>query len=416
MSSNQSTAPSVLDWHAAWSAQKSTPQELVQACLARMLSQRAQFNALITPLDESALAAARASGERYAQRKSLSAMDGIPVVVKDFFDTAGVPTTAGFAHFAGRIPARDAALVSRLKEIGAVILGKSNMDRFGSATTGLASDFGAVVNPLNPALIPGGSSSGSAACIAAGHALLSIDTDAAGSARLPAACCGISAFKPSYGVLSTEGILAGEPADEAVLTFSHAALQARRVLDLACSYHDLRNTTFNHDVDVSPGKPRRVGIAIDALIHPAFVNAWQETKAHLQGMGWETIELEMGLDRVKFFPQGVTQARQTVGQTAFAHCDLIALPTLTGPVPTVEEARHAGPMALDNRHVFWANYFGLPALSMHLGRDDTGHPFSLQLLGPPGADTLVLGSGLAIERGQATNPSRETIQQPNVAN
>ena len=403
MSSNQSTAPSVLDWHADWRAQKSTPQELVQTCLARMLSQRAQFNALITPLDESALAAARASGERYAQRKSLSAMDGIPVVVKDFFDTAGVPTTAGFAHFAGRIPARDAALVSRLKEIGAVILGKSNMDRFGSATTGLASDFGAVVNPLNPALIPGGSSSGSAACIAAGHALLSIDTDAAGSARLPAACCGISAFKPSYGVLSTEGILAGEPVDEAVLTFSHAALQARRVRDLASAYQELRGTARDPEANVSPGTPRKVGIAIDAAVHPVFATAWQATKAHLRGLGWEMMELEIGLDRPKFFPQGVPQARHTIGQTAFAQCDLIVLPTLTGPVPTVDAAGQAGPMALDNRHVFWANYFGLPALSMPLGSDDTGHPFSFQLLGPPGADVEVLASGIVIERSRATS-------------
>ncbi len=119
-------------------------------------------------------------------------LHGIPIAIKDFYDTAGVRTTAAFEKFMNRVPSKDAASVARLKEAGAILIGKTNMHRLGMGTTGLESAFGAVKNPVNADYIPGGSSSGSAAAVASGLCFATLDTDAIGSCRLPAACCGWS--------------------------------------------------------------------------------------------------------------------------------------------------------------------------------------------------------------------------------
>ncbi|MCE8428083.1 MAG: hypothetical protein J5U19_06835 [Candidatus Methanoperedens sp.] len=117
-------------------------------------------------------------------------MHGIPVGIKDFYDTAGIKTTAVFEHFKDRVPTKDAVGVAKLKEAGAIIIGKTNMHKLGMGTTGLDSYFGPVHNPWNSEYIPCGSSSGSAAAVASGMCYTTFDTDAIGSCRLPAACCG----------------------------------------------------------------------------------------------------------------------------------------------------------------------------------------------------------------------------------
>jgi aspartyl-tRNA(Asn)/glutamyl-tRNA(Gln) amidotransferase subunit A len=152
-------------------------------------------------------------------------LHGVPVAVKDFYDTAGIKTTAAFEHFANRIPAKDADVVTKLKDAGAIVIGKTNMDTLGMGTTGLKSFYGPVKNPWNSDYIPGGSSSGSAVAVASGMCFATVDTDAIGSCRLPAACCGVVGFKGTYGLINTRGILAGEqPPDELVIWFSHAGV------------------------------------------------------------------------------------------------------------------------------------------------------------------------------------------------
>ena len=161
---------------------------------------------------------------------------GVPVGVKDFYDTAGVRTTAGVAQFANRIPTEDATLVKRLRQAGALIVGKTNMHALGMGTTSLESYFGPVRNPWMADRVAGGSSGGSAAAVASGICFATIDTDAVGSARLPAACCAVTGFKPSYGVLSPEGILKSEPADAAILALNHPSIIARSVEDAAAMF------------------------------------------------------------------------------------------------------------------------------------------------------------------------------------
>ncbi len=214
-------------------AQKLSPIEIVDACLERIEDLDPKLNAFITVLADEAREQAQKAEAEIKAGKWRGPLHGIPVGIKDFYDTAGIKTTAGFEHFKDRVPKKDAESVRKLKQAGAILIGKMNMHQLGMGTTGLESYFGSVRNPWNPEYIPGGSSSGSAAAVASGLCYATLDTDAIGSCRLPAACCGVVGFKGTYGLVSTKGILEGEEADETILWLSHAAITTRSVQDTA---------------------------------------------------------------------------------------------------------------------------------------------------------------------------------------
>ena len=134
-------------------------------------------------------------------------LHGIPIGLKDLFDTAGVRTTAGSAIFADRVPSEDAEVVRRLKAAGAVIVGKLNMHEFAYGDTSAQSHFGPVRNPWNRDRVAGGSSGGSAAAVAAGLCYGALGSDTGGSIRQPSAYCGIVGLKPTYGLVSTRGVI-----------------------------------------------------------------------------------------------------------------------------------------------------------------------------------------------------------------
>src|SRR5205807_5396403 len=131
---------------------------------------------------------------------------GVPVAVKDNIDVAGLCTTAACPAFAYQ-PNHDATCVARLKAAGAIIIGKTNLDQFATGLVGVRTPYGIPRNPFNPALIPGGSSSGSAVAVAAGLVPLALGTDTAGSGRVPAGLCNIVGLKPSLGLVSTAGVV-----------------------------------------------------------------------------------------------------------------------------------------------------------------------------------------------------------------
>src|SRR5262249_29976334 len=198
-------------------------------CLARIEALNPRLNAFITVAAEAARAAASAAESEVRAGRWRGPLHGVPVAVKDFYDTAGIKTTAAFERFANRVPAKDAGVVRRLKDAGAIVIGKTNMDTLGMATTGLTSFYGPVKNPWNADYIAGGSSSGSAAAVASGMCSATVDTDAIGSCRLPAACCGVVGFKGTYGLINSQGILAGEaPPEEMITWFSHPGGTTRR--------------------------------------------------------------------------------------------------------------------------------------------------------------------------------------------
>ncbi|MFN9094679.1 MAG: amidase, partial [Alphaproteobacteria bacterium] len=188
-------------------------EELTRAHVAAVEALNPKLNAFITTTSEQALEAARASDAR-RKRGEAGPLEGIPLAIKDLFCTEGVRTTAGSKILGNFIPPYESTVTAQLKRDGAVFLGKANLDEFAMGSSNLTSAYGGVLNPWQrkddpgARLVPGGSSGGSAAAVAARIALGATGTDTGGSIRQPAAFCGITGIKPTYGRCSRFGIVA----------------------------------------------------------------------------------------------------------------------------------------------------------------------------------------------------------------
>jgi aspartyl-tRNA(Asn)/glutamyl-tRNA(Gln) amidotransferase subunit A len=201
------TARTLAQLSAGLAARQYSAAELTSEALARVCSSQPQLNALITVTAESALAEAAVADERLAAGKA-GPLTGIPMIHKDIFCTAGVLTTCGSKMLSNFVSPYDATVVARLKQAGMVMVGKANMDEFAMGSSNETSYFGPVKNPWDPTRVPGGSSGGSAAAVAARLAGLATATDTGGSIRQPAALCGVTGFKPTYGRVSRYGMIA----------------------------------------------------------------------------------------------------------------------------------------------------------------------------------------------------------------
>ncbi|HEU0166946.1 MAG TPA: amidase, partial [Chloroflexota bacterium] len=184
-----------------------SPVEVTREALGRAEAEQARLNAFITLTPELALDAARAAEARFARGEPLGPLDGVPIGVKDIIEVAGVRNTAASKILAGNVAAANAPVIERLTAGGAVIIGKTNLHEFAYGGTGDRGCFGPARNPWNPEHMTGGSSSGSAAAVAAGICPIALGTDTAGSVRIPAALCGIVGLKPTYGRVSTQQVI-----------------------------------------------------------------------------------------------------------------------------------------------------------------------------------------------------------------
>jgi aspartyl-tRNA(Asn)/glutamyl-tRNA(Gln) amidotransferase subunit A len=198
-----------------------TPAEILEAHV-RGLDELTALNAVITPCPDAAFA--RVSGRLDGP------LAGVPVLIKDLFDTAGVRTTYGSSIYADHVPERSAVAVDILERAGAVVIGKANLHEFAWGTTSQNPHFGYVGNPVAPGHVAGGSSGGNAAALAAGVSVLGLGSDTAGSVRIPSACCGTVGFKPASGTVSTEGCRHLSP------TLDVSGPMARTVADCALAY------------------------------------------------------------------------------------------------------------------------------------------------------------------------------------
>lgn len=289
---------------------KISPVELTKLMLCRIERLDPQLNAYITVTAELALEQARRAEAEIAAPRSRAkyrgVLHGIPVSLKDNIETRGIRTTGGSKILADFVPNCDATIIQRLREAGAVILGKTNLHEFAYGVTSNNPHFGPVRNPWDRNRIPGGSSGGSAAALAAGLCYASIGTDTGGSIRIPAALCGVVGFKPQFRAVSLDGIIPlstsldhvgplARTAADAALVFSAIRIDPnyRRSPDLESSMRPFKNIReFHANLPKSPrlGIPRDYfGDDIDAEIREIVMQAAREFE--LLGASIEEIPL-----------------------------------------------------------------------------------------------------------------------------
>ncbi len=215
--------------------------ELTQHFLDRIRQDDSRYNAFITVTEEAALLDARTADERRQQGKA-TPWTGIPFAHKDLFCTNGVRTTCGSKMLENFVPPYDATVTSKLREAGAVCLGKTNMDEFAMGSSTESSYFGATTNPWGERRVPGGSSGGSAAAVAARLVPAATATDTGGSIRQPAALCGITGLKPTYGRISRYGMIAFASSLDQAGTMTRTARDSAMMLNVMAG-HDPKDST-----------------------------------------------------------------------------------------------------------------------------------------------------------------------------
>ncbi|GIQ70474.1 amidase [Xylanibacillus composti] len=376
-----------------------SPVELVQECLSVIANMNQTLRAFITVLAEQALNDARKAESEIMSGGWKGQLHGIPIGIKDFYDTAGIPTTAGFIHFSNRIPDKDAVVVSLIRRAGGIIIGKTNMHELGMGTTSVASHVGSVRNPWNIDYAAGGSSGGSAAAVVTGMCYATVDTDAVGSCRIPAACCGVTGFKATYGLLSTVGILEGEPVDEFILHVAHGAVMCRSVEDTAVLLNALSEK--NQSLEKEPAQQHidkpytierrraRIGVVRNYRASNEVRDVFTKAADMLMSLDYDVKEVDAPIEPNVDLPQ-IHNIRAEVSRTLFRDVDVLLLPTTTDITPTIEQALSGGPTSISAENTFFANYYGLPAISIPCGFSGNGLPLGLQVVSQMHNENTVL--------------------------
>ena len=430
-----------------------SPVELTQACLKRIESYNSPLNAFITVTAEQALAAAREAETEQRRGKWRGPLHGIPIALKDNIDTANIRTTGASELFKDRIPSEDAEVVRRLKNAGAILLGKTNLHEFAYGGTSSITFFKPVHNPWALDRIPGGSSGGSAAATAAGLCFGSLGTDTLGSVRIPASYCGVVGLKPTYGRVSNRGVI------PLSWTFDHVGPICRSVEDAAlmlgviAGYDERDPTTVDEPLqdygrafkmqtsklrlgipraphferlepeiasavaaaievlrkltatvtdvtlppaDFSPGSSNSNVRAVEALAYHSQWIAASPEKYQPETRD-RIIKLSANVkasDYVLAHNQ-VESLRREIKKT-FSMVDLLITPTMPGsPVPIAQSSTLD---AVDFRNTAPFDVYGLPAITVPCGFTSAGLPIGLQIIGAPFAESIVLALARAYEQ------------------
>jgi aspartyl-tRNA(Asn)/glutamyl-tRNA(Gln) amidotransferase subunit A len=351
--------------------------------------------------------------------------EGIALAVKDLFDTEGLTTTYGSALFADHVPTATAEAVSLLEGAGYANVGKTNLHEFAYGITCENPHFGTVPNPLREGRIAGGSSGGSAAALAAGLADAALGSDSGGSIRVPAACCGIVGFKPTYGLVSLEGCFPLAP------SWDHAGPMARTVGECSAMMEVLAPGYASVEVGL---EDVAVGIAWLDEADPLVRRRIEETARrfpHLRDVDFPVptrifpgfmaevaeVHRELFTENRDLYGDDVAQkiedclavsderraesarnreAYREAAEASLGDLDLLIVPTLPFVAPEVGATWNEPVRSRMTRCTRAFNDLGWPALALPCGPAEEDLPASLQLVGRPGDDALVLGAGVSL--------------------
>ncbi len=278
-----------------------TSEELTRALLERIEALDPRINAYITVTADLALDMAR-EADRRIRTGEAGRLTGIPVGLKDLLVTRGVRTTCGSRILEGFVPPYDGTAVARLREAGAVFLGKLNMDEFAMGSSNENSAFGPVRNPWDPERVPGGSSGGSAAAVAAGMAVAALGSDTGGSIRQPAAFCGVVGFKPTYGRVSRYGLVAFASSLDQIGPLARDVTDAAWVFEAIAGRDPMDSTSMDRPVPdlaaalVPDVKGLRVGVPREYFIeglNPEVEAAVRRVIGQLEAGGAEVREVSL---------------------------------------------------------------------------------------------------------------------------
>ena len=422
--------------------------ELTRTCLERIGRLDPELNAFITVTADLALEQARTAEAEINAGGWRGPLHGIPIALKDLIDVAGVRTTAASNQLRNHVASKDAGVITQLKRAGAVIVGKTNLHEFAFGGSGMVSAFGPVKNPWDLKRITGGSSSGSAAAVAAGLCVAAMGTDTAGSVRDPAALCGIVGHRPSEGVFSTEGIIplrkSFDVAGPMTRTVEDAWLMLR-----ALAANGSQFSAAELDLEVGhvavgvaregffDGLEAEVSRCVEAALAVirSLVRSMGDVKLEL-GVKWTSFDAEileyhhkMLADTPELYQPGTLERlracaaipreefAQAVSELAtsrrraeelFATVDVVVTPTVLVAAPTIADLdamtsvdlrafevqkllHNTAPFSL----LFW------PSVSVPCGFTSKGLPVGMQISSRPGADDLALRVARAYE--QATD-------------
>ena len=429
--------------------------EMTRVFLAR-IDEQAQLHAFITPTPELALDDARRVDRARTAGPRLP-LDGMPIALKDNIDVAGVRTTVGSRLFEQRVAERDAEVVGRLRAAGAVIVGKTNLHELAFGATSRNETFGYVVNPAAPDRIPGGSSGGSAAAVAADLCLVALGTDTGGSIRLPAAMCGVAGIRPTFGTVSCQGVQPVSPSLDtvgplarsvhdlsavlAVLTGAHAGADtgaevaslrvglvddlldasdptvAAAVREVAGVLADLGARLEHVDLPGATAAAETCGRLIKAEALAVYRDALA-AEPHLfeEGTRRRLALGDLGSAEIALAGRELRGWARTVGEV-FERFDLLLLPTIPVETPTADGADTVATTEAVVPYTHALSLARIPSLSLPCAPSPSAAPIGAQLAGGAGSDGLVLRAAAAIQsvtdwhrrRPQAPQPAGSTL-------
>jgi aspartyl-tRNA(Asn)/glutamyl-tRNA(Gln) amidotransferase subunit A len=447
-----------------------SPVDIIDAHLARIEATEPMLNSFITLLPEEARAAARRAEREIQSGNYKGPLHGIPVALKDLFNTGGVRTTSGSRIFDNFIPERDCTVAARFHQAGAILLGKLNMHQFAYGPTGENPDYGHMHNPWNLDLITGGSSGGSGSAAAAGQCTITTGSDTGGSIRIPAALCGIVGLKPTYGLVSRYGLTplswSLDHPGPMVRTVEDAALSMNAIAgydpnDVASARVEIPDYTTALTGDV---RGLRIGVVkeyFEAPLDPEVARSVRDAIGVLESLGAVVTEVSFPMfndsqaisgailmseaaayhrdllasDGEKLYPPvrvrleaglfvsaadylRAQQARSLFDRQArelLEQVDLLAGPTepVTAPLLLAERVqageREVGTTGALTQYTRPYNLTGFPAISAPCGFSEAGLPMALQLAGRPFDELTVLRAAHAYEQATEWHSRRPPI-------